>query len=794
VRAARLYLSIFIMTALLFVSSAGAATRPFTVKDSIEMTRITEPDVGLAAYLPVDFNWSPDGKRVVMVTRRGELATNLNHYELRVYSREELRAALRTPVPPTGRVVLSIATSSFRHGIEQVTWDAESRFLFCIARKGDDIGQVYEIDVASGSAQKVTASETEVRRYAVTGDRQRILYLAPLVPDWSERDRRGYVVGSRTLHELALRNPSELDTLFGRSKLGHHLLDRRSGKLRLLDLTPSMLDLSYSLSNDSRFALYPVQVYKMPDAWREYDFYRHWRERGEQSLLDNGVALAPIAEVDGVDPTFGPALWTTQFHIIDLETGTSRPLLDAPMLISSQQSVVAWATDASSVILSDTYLPLTGVSSEEARHRRKTRIIAEVDLRNGAVLPIADQPMVASDGSHRLDLFGIDRRPDGSIEIRERPSHETRATVTRYVKSAGRWAKISMARETAASTGLQLEVRQDANTHPDVFVRDLATGRSARVTKLNPQLHELSLGHVEYFDWQDRYGHRFHGGLFFPPDYVRGKRLPVVLQTYGFRDDEFIVDGPNSVANASAARALVNQGILVLQMPELALPRGDNWGTFESPGENELYLAGLEAALDALDSRGYIDPDKVGLAGWSREGLHVQYVVTFSSHPVAAAIISDSATATPLCYAQGHGMPQPGVIEFERYGTIGASPWGKGMEQWLERSPAFHYDRIRAPLRLEHIGYAIPCVWDMYAVLSRHRRPVELVHLPREDHSLQTPWGRYTAQQGAVDWFTFWLNGTEDLDPAKQEQYKRWRVFREQQAIATKTQVPSQGQ
>jgi len=116
------------------------------------------------------------------------------------------------------------------------------------------------------------------------------------------------------------------------------------------------------------------------------------------------------------------------------------------------------------------------------------------------------------------------------------------------------------------------------------------------------------------------------------------------------------------------------------------------------------------------------------------------------------------------------------------------------MGQWVARSPAFHYDRIRTPLRLEHIGHAIPCVWDMYAVLSRHRRPVELVHYPREDHSLQTPWGRYRTQQGAVDWFAFWLKGHEDPDPAKQEQYKRWRVFREQQAIATKTPVPSRGQ
>jgi hypothetical protein len=35
-----------------------------------------------------------------------------------------------------------------------------------------------------------------------------------------------------------------------------------------------------------------------------------------------------------------------------------------------------------------------------------------------------------------------------------------------------------------------------------------------------------------------------------------------------------------------------------------------------------------------------------------------------------------------------------------------------------------------------------------------------------------------TSQGGAVDWFRFWLLGQEDPDPAKAEQYKRWRAMR----------------
>jgi hypothetical protein len=34
------------------------------------------------------------------------------------------------------------------------------------------------------------------------------------------------------------------------------------------------------------------------------------------------------------------------------------------------------------------------------------------------------------------------------------------------------------------------------------------------------------------------------------------------------------------------------------------------------------------------------------------------------------------------------------------------------------------------------------------------------------------------SQDGNVDWFDFWLNSHEDPDPAKAEQYKRWRELR----------------
>lgn len=40
---------------------------------------------------------------------------------------------------------------------------------------------------------------------------------------------------------------------------------------------------------------------------------------------------------------------------------------------------------------------------------------------------------------------------------------------------------------------------------------------------------------------------------------------------------------------------------------------------------------------------------------------------------------------------------------------------------------------------------------------------------------------RLASQGGSVDWFRFWLQGYEDPDPSKAEQYARWRGLRKLQ-------------
>lgn len=62
------------------------------------------------------------------------------------------------------------------------------------------------------------------------------------------------------------------------------------------------------------------------------------------------------------------------------------------------------------------------------------------------------------------------------------------------------------------------------------------------------------------------------------------------------------------------------------------------------------------------------------------------------------------------------------------------------------------------------------------------QKPTELLNFyPEGVHTLVKPGQRMTSQQTTVDWFRFWINGEEDPDPAKGEQYAHWRELRKLQ-------------
>jgi len=72
-------------------------------------------------------------------------------------------------------------------------------------------------------------------------------------------------------------------------------------------------------------------------------------------------------------------------------------------------------------------------------------------------------------------------------------------------------------------------------------------------------------------------------------------------------------------------------------------------------------------------------------------------------------------------------------------------------------------------------------MWEPYALMRFLHKPVDLIVLNNNEHVLSNPAARLASQGGSVDWFRFWLQNYEDPNPAKAEQYRRWRELRKLQ-------------
>jgi len=287
----------------------------------------------------------------------------------------------------------------------------------------------------------------------------------------------------------------------------------------------------------------------------------------------------------------------------------------------------------------------------------------------------------------------------------------------------------------------------------------------------NPQLKDIALGTATVFRWKDKSGRDWKGGLFKPVPFEPGRHYPLVIQTHGFSETEFRPSG--LFPTAFAARALAGAGLVVLQAEMCPI--------LTTPEEAPCNVEGFEAAVSALVKEGLVDPDQVGIVGFSRTCFHVMEVLTNSSLHIKAASITDGVMEGYLQYLNWVDFSGGGLAG-EYDAMVGARPFGAGLRKWLQYSPLFNLDRVSAALQVVAEGRAsLTLMWEPYAAMRYLHKPVDLVLLNNDEHVLSNPSARLVSQGGSVDWFRFWLQDYEDPDPAKAEQYQRWRELRKLQ-------------
>lgn len=738
-----------------------------TVADAIATVRLMDNPDAISPENPQGaVSISPQGKRYIARLIRGDIKSNGVWVDViagRLHSldqsaRHEVIARLFT----TG---LGLSNSLFG-AIEDtnpystpIRWVDDDRIVFLWSNELG-IRQLVRLTLSTHRIEYLTDHPTHLVTFDI-GSNGTVLYSAQARRGDSAAAtllQKGFVVDDATDASSLFHGHVGGGSMYDRAwNTEWFILDRQHAVPRRLTIGGREVALDFrhriAFSPDGKLALVNAGVAEVPPEWEKYT--------GQDPALW-------VAEARR-DSHAMSARVVHRLFVVDVEQGTSRPLWDALSLIYSASA--AWSPDGRAILLAPTFLP---VNTADARGLGG-RAAAIVDVATGRYeqLPIELPQMELVASLRWLDA--------NKVQISQRDGSGFKHH--RFAKVGRQWQAV---RQDATSDGrpvpLRFEVRQDLNTPPKIVAVDVATRRERLLFDTNPGLtQKFTLGRVARLEGMLPSGDRWEGLLFYPVDYPSAKRgsrrrYPLVIQSqYGAVATGFTLYGFGSLGPAEVAsypgQLLANRGIAVLQ---LNVRMGAKFNTSQ---EAETRKVGFEAVAEHLVESGLVDRQKIGLAGFSRNGYYVEYTLTHSRFPFAAAIAADNWDPS---YFQQTLTGEVGNAS----AVNGALPFGDGLKTLLQTAPGFNVEKIRTPLRMieQSSGlFGVLARWEVFARLRYLKKPVEFYVMPDSEHgshATQNPAQILAIQQGSIDWFDFWLNGYEDPSAQKAQQYERWRKLR----------------
>ncbi len=722
----------------------GQYLRAVTIADIIGMTRLgfsTNLFDGAAAAGRTGL-FSPDGKKFLIVVRRGNLEKNTNDYSL-------LQWSITRALDSSPAQLLTMRSSSIRPAIQAITWLADNETIAFLGERPGELQQLYLFNTRTRRLRKLTHHTTNLISFSIAGLGEEFAFAAEPPQERyfdDERARHQGIVVSNQLITTLISGIKSQGRFEGEAQIFAKTRFHPLGRVEVPGRVPVWRETPF-LSPTGRYIVIASRVSQTPKSWHEYtdaqirEFADRELEPGEFSLLDRYVLL-------------------------DLKTGTSQILLNSPLENTAAWSEVAWSPDGHSVVLAGIYLPLDGVSGDERERRKSSQYVVEVEVPAGNVIEISheDLKLLKWDPSTAVLVFAPGKLNEQTPAGKE----------IKFEKKARTWKRL-LDSEKNADSDLEIVTEEDMNTPPKLFLTDPATLRRKLLLDLNPQFAQLTFGKVEEIEWTATDGTKVRGGLYYPVGYLSGKKYPLVIQTHGWRSSSFWIDGP-PWSSGFAAQALAGRGVMVLQSEQPVQDLDQWWNSIHGrPKEVQTYQAIYEGAIDYLDKKGLIDRARIGIVGFSRTCYYVKYMLTHSTYHFLAASVTDGIDGG---YFQYIGFSN--IYPQDSEGINAGVPFGKQLKEWMEHSPGFNTDKVDTPVRIMSLDHTSSLLgeWEWFAALHRQKKPVEMVTIEDDDHVLVKPWNRLISQQGTVDWFCFWLEGKEDPDPAKAGQYERWRMMR----------------
>ncbi len=595
-------------------------------------------------------------------------------------------------VPAAGGEALPMTSAA--RSASQPRWSPDGRYLAFLAASEDGPTQVWTLFREGGEAVQVTDTPQDVDDYGWSPDGSRVVLVLKDPSDEELAAAKGEKTKTPPPWVITRRQ-------FKRDYVGY--LDSRRTHLYVLDVaSKTMTQITSGDYDDSQPA---------------------WSPDGRLIAFTSNRTQDP-------DSNYNTDIWVVGADNPDrgqtLLRITSNPGPDSSPAWSPDGALIAHvsATDTEAILYATNHLALS-----PARGGEIEVLTRELD-RN------VFSPRFAVDG--RRILFILEDSGEQNLAAVAPRGGEVERLIggPRSVASFSQGAKGPIA-----------ALVSEPHLPPEAFVLDGGTLR--RVTHTNDELMAtLRLGEVENVHFASKDGTEIEGFIVTPPSFVEGVRYPTILRIHGGPQSQYDF-GFHFEAQLFAADGYV----VVLPNPRGSTGYGQvfchaiwqDWGGID--------LEDVLASVDDAIARGYADPDRLGVGGWSYGGMMTNHVITKSDR-FKGAVTGASSTLYVANY--GHD-------EYQRWWeTELGLPW-QNRELWEKLSPFNRVEDVVTPTLIvggeEDWNVPILNSEQLYMALKRLGKTTELVVYPGEYHGIGTPSYLKDLYQRYLAWYGTYVKG-----------------------------------
>ena len=432
--------------------------------------------------------------------------------------------------------------------------------------------------------------------------------------------------------------------------------------------------------------------------------------------------------------------WIANLFTVDAASGAMAPLLEKPGM---QIGMPRWAPDNSQIafiggLMSDQPMvggdiyavAATGGAARNLTARMKMTATSISWARNSGNLNLAG----VSDGQTMIASLA----PDGEISMIWKGAE--RIARGRYLP------QISIARDDKTSAA----IRQSFSGPPEIWAG--AIGEWKQITQRNAGLRP-AWGKAVNLRWTTDIG-PVQGWLIYPRDFDASKKYPMVVVVHGGPAAAQLPSWPGRTAFQFA---LPSAGYFLL----LPNPRGSYGGgeKFTSGnvkdfgyGDFRDILAGIEEAIKQAP----IDPERLGITGWSYGGYMTMWAVTQTNRFRAA--VAGAGLANWLSYYGENKIDQWMPPYF------GASVYDDP-EIYARSSPISFIKKAKTPTLIivgeRDISCPAPQSYEFWHALKTLGVPAQLVVYPNEGHFFTEPAHNRDVIERVVGWFDRYLKSSQ---------------------------------